>query len=271
MATFVESVTERDAPRSRNTLDEDEEEEAHLALHSKPQAVPELHLKDGRTLRTGTLQLGIVTIGMELSRFVESCVQINSIDVVGDLVADKSRAKLSYIGVESPTIAWLAFESIDGLEEHALWGWAKSVIEALGDVKHVCILDTVFTYNYLCNGERCEPPLVRSLATNEASQELSEKLGIKILESGNLITGLTAALISECSFNTQIDTCVSLLSLRESQLGSETLLALIEPFLSLLKPFDSQNNTFLNEFGSAQNSCAQIREAPGGERKLLFM
>lgn len=50
MATFVESVTERDAPRSRNTLDEDEEEEAHLALHSKPQAVPELHVSSYRSL-----------------------------------------------------------------------------------------------------------------------------------------------------------------------------------------------------------------------------
>ncbi|GBG24038.1 Hypothetical Protein FCC1311_002562 [Hondaea fermentalgiana] len=270
MAGLVERVTERDAPRSRNTLDEEEEEEARIALQAKPLEVPKLTVHADKTLPQGA-DVGIVSVGPELSSFVEACFVEGSAEEVGTLEVGPHRAVVR--SISSGKVSWVALESIEGIEERALWSWAKATIEALGSPSHVCVVDAMFTYEFLSEGGRHEePPLVRGLASSAKARASCISLGVDVLESGNLVTGLTAAILGECTFAAPANGCLAFLSLRESQLGAETLLALVGPLLGLLEPISaSLDSTFLRDVETVRSACGVIRERRAADRGLLYM
>ena len=98
------------------------------------------------------------------------------------------------------------------------------------------------------------------------------KLNLKPLESGNIITGVIAAVMTECVLK-GVSIAYALISLRDSYLEPETLLACVDPIIALFSNGDdsSSSSLLLLDKEKMAEKAAQIKEHRIIDRENLYM
>mmetsp|Transcript_7995 Transcript_7995/g.22699 ORF Transcript_7995/g.22699 Transcript_7995/m.22699 type:complete len:118 (-) Transcript_7995:147-500(-) len=116
----------------------------------------------------------------------------------------------------------------------------------------------------MINGERQHAPHTRGLGVDAASRAVAKAAGLELLESGNMLTGLTAALLTEGLLGGPQE-ALALLSVRESLLQPESLTACIEPALALLEPASA-----LQSPDAVRAVARKVQEREPIDRSLLY-
>uniref|UniRef100_A0A7S2WA40 Proteasome assembly chaperone 1 n=1 Tax=Mucochytrium quahogii TaxID=96639 RepID=A0A7S2WA40_9STRA len=271
MSAFVEQVTERDPPRSRNTLEEDEEDvlAAELEEFRLGGCDPVVQLEE----ELGEIDTLIVAVGSELGLFVDACFpNKRNIGKVCGQVVEVEVGCIKGEGNDGCTVI-VGCADVIPIPESEIVAWGEAIVGKLGSSlpKSVVVFDTIVSSYFVSDHfDRCEPPLVRGLSVNKDSLVICKQIGILPLESGNVVTGLSSAILSECVLS-GVKTAVGLISLREPRMERDTVLALIDPFQKFVGLQNQYLQENLDNVATIRKKCSKIEEHRSNDRSSIYI
>jgi len=254
-AELIEAITERDAPRSRNTLDEVDEDEAAVRVAARLEE-QKFHFEvlDADWERESQTRL-LVAIGPQMSSLLRACVKESAMKAVGKGEMKGGKVHLNEILGTTCVVAEI---EVDFLEEFEIWPIVHGVLDQIPALKEMTIFDTISSANFMLgNGERASLPLTRFVGIAVE--------GMEPLESTNVVTGIAAGLLGEGDMRNMKASL--LLSLKEGLIDSVTVQALIPFVLKSLGDLED----ILNSKEDIEKKTSKIQEFRGFDKEQLYM
>lgn len=307
MAGLIEQVTERDLPRSRNTLDDDDEADAAMKLHLEDSVGggPVLRWSAdgegdagnagdagdaGEAVAMAGVTCALVTLGSELREFVlanfaaETGAGDAALERVGTVVvpqqengkesgqADALKGSCGVWRIKGSDWAWVSAPADGTVAAAHVAALAQTIVDGVapaGKLQSVVVLGLLSTASYM---HRAQVPLVRAVASSAQAADACKVAGVATLEAGNVVTGLAAALLTECRLS-RVPEGMALLSLREPSLEPSSLTALTEPLRAMLQRPAVQGvpAAALRSVQDTNAACASIREARAADREVIYV
>jgi len=153
---------------------------------------------------------------------------------------------------------------------------ATNVVETFKPiVRKVVVFDTLSASSFVSHGpiDPICPPFTRLVATrkakgsNKSVSENSEDNIIPFLETGNIVTGIAAAIIQECEITNLW--AIGVLSLVDVRNDGQTAVAFL-PALDLLS-IKGQEAGFPRDRGTIRTECLKVREESDYGRDAMFV
>jgi len=147
-----------------------------------------------------------------------------------------------------------------------LYTWSDFIVSlpCLTPATNLILLDILSTSVFFSR-EEAQPPLLRSIGLKP---QAVEKYGIKLLEPGNSLSGISASILSECVYSDKCNLALALVSLSEPRLEQETLYALIDPLLNILLDL---NIDILKSASDIRREASQIEHVREYDRSYLYV
>mmetsp|Transcript_14780 Transcript_14780/g.26459 ORF Transcript_14780/g.26459 Transcript_14780/m.26459 type:complete len:278 (-) Transcript_14780:22-855(-) len=276
MAAVLEAALERDPVRSRNTLDDEDELEAQQRRAFMGPLEAEFELQDGKSMPED-VSLALIATTKPIGDFVRLCFVADSVVHIGRIIAPNHgkfgpeglECQVSVVQPESkgPAVVLFSFDN-DGFEECSST-WASALFKSFKSKPgRVLVLDLLGVTSYACNGERAHPPFIRSLCNSEEALADAESFGLSPLETGNIVTGLGAAVLTESLFLGHKGG-IGVLSLRDAVLGTDSLTAFLPVLVEALASCDFPKE-FLRDLPSVKGDATQIHEIRAVDREMFY-
>jgi hypothetical protein len=228
------------------------------------------------------VDLGVIAFNKPLSSFAKAC--FTTLQEIGSFgIKSKKRFFIVYFAANDKFRCLLAVAQLcigwNDFPQDECFLWSKGIVSTLfRGARRVIVLDSLQTTQFTSYGDRCYPPLVRALCVRIPEEEQAD-FGLTTLESGNVITNLGAAIITECVWSEYvkrestssigIDGAIGLLTLCESHVEVDSTVALISPFCAAVKAYGGES--VLVEPKRIRAACAKIKDVRSVDRECLYI
>ena len=277
MASLIDAMTLREPP-SRNALSEEEEGVAAELRAARGGARPELRLA---TPAPAQADLVLVALGAPLCEAALACFAPATLHALGrGSGAGGVVCELKMARAGAFCVVLVLFSGAQPVPEEDACEWAEALLAALPGggghaARELVVLDGLSAARFQLEGRRARPPLVRCVAADAPALAHCRSLGLVPLETGNLVTGLAAALLTEARLCARRPArALALLPLREAHLEKEALLAIVPPLVGLLAAAAREvagGAAALLPAPDVSAGVAKIRERRAIDRELMYV